>query len=698
MQEEAKHIESLSPEVQDVMRNLISAIRAVKLYPPNNPVYSQSVKKSYESLDHFLETTPEYHVGVQKTFFSYLHTPVGKDTQLNRAIAQDLFAKGIREIVFSDGVTEDELLEFYRALALSTEEMAMKSGIASILWEKSASHIRITEAGLDEIITAKAAGGREDKSHAKTPSGASSPSTAKKNEQSSRRTLVLGDLMADPASFGAGMIERAMQTRAENESVEDRLFALYQEAGRKIQEEHPDQGDVLFEGLAKSVISLEPSYRDGLVAGKLYGGLDSETVREQKDELEKQIPNEIHEILAGRFSNAWDVKQVATLLKKSSKKKTTSPPPPPTAPADLEVIPIPPDIVEIARDLADYTSEELEAIKIMGHVGMEPDIIEAAVRTLIFLLSLVKNPRRATPEEKELNFFSGVVRQLEDMLSYILVKKDYDLAALIIRAFHMPVDPAFKPRMTEALKKTSTKPIIAAAIFEMRNHLKGSPEYQSAYTYLSTLAREATETLLELLAEENDRTARIFLLDIVKDLAKNQLTLLGERLSDGRWYVVRNIVSILGESHADQAIGYFYKVMNHKDVRIRQEVIKGLIAIGGKKSAGLLAKFLKDRDINAQMMAIRGFAEIKGIDAEEAKPLVEFLQDRSLNRRDQALTLEAINTLGMTGGPEAAEFLKRYTRIRWWRSRKLQMELRTAALGSMEKIERRQDDGGSGKR
>jgi HEAT repeat protein len=698
MQEEAKHIESLSPEVQDVMRNLVSAIRAVKLYPPNNPVYSQSVKKSYEALDHFLETTPEYHVGVQKTYFSYLHTPVGKDTQLNRAIAQDLFAKGIREIVFSDGVTEDELLEFYRALALSLEEMAMKSGIASILWEKSASHIRVTEAGLDEIITAKAAGGRQDKPLAKTPSGAPVPSTAKKDMQLSRRTLILGDLMADPAAFGAGMIERAMQTRAENESVEDRLFALYQDAGRKIQEEHPDQSDTLFEGLAKSVISLEPPYRDGLVAGKLYGGLDSETVREQKDELEKQVPNEIHEILAGRFSNAWNVKQVAALLKKSSAKKTASPPPPPTAPADLEVIPISQDIIEIARDMADYTSEELEAIKIMGQVGMEPDIIEAAVRTLIFLLSLVKNPRRSAPEEKELNFFSGVVRQLEDMLSYILVKKDYDLATLIIRAFHMPVDPAFKPRMTEALKRNSTKPIIAATISEMRSHSKGSPEYQSAYAYLSNLEREATETLLELLAEENDRTARIFLLDLVKDLGKNQLTLLAEHLSDGRWYVVRNIVSILGESHADQALGYLFKVMNHKDVRIRQEVIKGLITIGGKKSASLLTKFLKDRDIDTQMMAVRGFAELKGIDAEEAKPLVEYLQERSLNKRDQALTLEAINTLGMIGGPEAAGFLKGYTRIRWWRSRKLQKELRTAALGSMEKIERRQDDGGSGTR
>jgi HEAT repeat protein len=390
------------------------------------------------------------------------------------------------------------------------------------------------------------------------------------------------------------------------------------------------------------------------------------------------------------------MKHVAALLKKSSTKKI-APPSPPPSPADLEVVPISQDTIQIARDLAEYTPEEMEAIKIMSEAGMETDIIEASLRTLIFLLSLVKNPRRSASEEKEISLFSGVVHQLEDMLGYLLTKKDYDLAALIIRAFHMPVDPAFKPLMTEAVKKTASKPVIAATIADMRNYPKGSAEYLSAYSYLSALEREAAEILLELLAEEKDRSARIFLLDLVKDLGKNYITLLGERLSDDRWYFVRNIVSILGESQTDQALAYLLKVMNHKDVRIRQEVVKGLITIGGKKAAGLLVKFLKDRNADIQMMAVRGLAEFKGIDAEEVKSLVAFLKDRSLSKKEQALTLEAIKTLGVIGGSDEREFLNGYTRIRWWRSRKLQRELRAEALGAMVKIKRRQNDGGSAK-
>jgi HEAT repeat protein len=697
MQDEVKNLESVPPEVQDVMRSLIAGIRAVKLYPPNNPVYSQAVKKSYEVLDHFLKTAPEYPVGVLKTYFTYLHTPVGKDAQLNRAIAQDLFAKGVRKIVFSDGVTEDELLELYRALALSPEDMAMKSGIASILWEKGATHINVTEAGLDEVITTQTEGGWEAPAYAETPAGVLDPSTAKKEIAFAGRTLVLGDLVTDPAGFGAGMVELAQQTRGEHESTEDRLFALYHEAGRKIREERPDQSDTLFEGLAKSVLSLEPPYREGLIAGKLYAEMDSETVNEQKVELEEQVPNELHEILTGRFSNAWTVQQVTALLKKTSAKKIT-PPSPPTSPASLDAVPVPRDLLEIVKDLAEYTPEEMEELKTMSEVGMESDIIEAAVRTLIFLLPLVKNPDRSAPKEKEINLFSGVVHQLEDMLGYLLKKKDYDLAALIVRVFHMPVDPVFKPRMTEAIKKTASRAAIATTISDLQKFSKGSPEYVSAYSYLSTLEREATEVLLEILAEETDRSARVFLLDLLKDLGKNQLALIGDRLSDDRWYVVRNIVSILGESKTNQAIAFLQKAADHKDVRIRQEVIKGLISIGGKKAAGLLAKFLNDKDAEIQLMAIRGLTESEGVGAEEAKPLVAFLEDLPLKMKEREFTIEAIKALAKIGGPDAGESLKRYTRIRWWKPRKLQVELRAAALWAMEEIKRREGDGGRARR
>jgi HEAT repeat protein len=697
MQKDVKPDETLSSEIQDVMKFLIAAIRIVRIYPPNNPLYAQSIKKSYEVLADYLETSPDYCVGVQKTYFTYERTPVGKDSQVNRPIAQDLFAKGIREVVFSTEIAEAELLALCRGLALSPEELAMRSGISTILWEKGSTHIKVTEAGLDEVITTKTEGGWENTKDPGDVTDASGVFKAKKQVSFTGKTLVLGDVKTDPEGFGASMVAFAMRTRAEHESVEDRLFNLYQQAGHKVRKDHGHESDVMFEGLAKSILALEPPYREGLIAGKLYGDLDAEIAGAEEADTERQLPSALHEIQTGRFSNAWTVQQVVTLLKRTASKKITPATPPPS-PTELQAVPIPGDLIEIAHSLEKEDPEQIEALKAISGAGMESDIIEAAVRTLISLIPLVKNPLRAGAAEKELGLFSGIVRQLEDLLSYLLKNNNYSLATIIIKGLHMPVDPEFKPRMAEALKKTATKPIVKATITDMRRHPKGSPEYQSAYAYLSTLDQKATEALLDLLAEEDDRETRIYLLDLMKDFGKNQIVLLGENLADKRWYVVRNIVTILGESKTDQAIALLRKAADHKDIRIRQEVIKALISTGGKKAAGVLAKFLRDQDASIQLTAIGAFAELPGVGAEEAKPLVDFLEGRSLKKKDHEFTLAAIKTLGKVGGRDAVVFLEGYTRIRWWRSRQLQTERRAASLRSIEEIKGRRGDVGRAKR
>ncbi len=698
MLKETGQQEALSPEIQEVMRSLITAIKVVKLYPPNNPIYSQSVSKSYALLAGFLATAPEYRVGVNKTFFTYHATPLSRDAELNKAIAQDLFAKEVREIVFSEGIVEGELMVLLKALALSPEEMAVKSGISSILWEYGATHIKVVESGLDEVITAKAELGWDRKPTAESSADAGGASREKNASLFAGRTLVLGNLIADPEGFGASMLELARKTRGVHESVEDRLYSLYQEAGKKIRQDHPDQSDKMFEGLAQSVLSLEERVQENLVAGKLYADLDVELAGERIADAAEQVPNTLQELQAGRFSHEWNVQHVAALLKRTPGKKSAPPAAAPD-PAAFVVTPVPVDITgQIAPDLADYTQEEMEALKAMSGVGMESDIIQAAVRTLIFLIPLVKNPHRSASAQKEIKLFSGVVRQLEELLGYLQKKKDYELAAVIIRAFHSTVDPVFKPRMNEALKKTASKSAVTDMVAEMRAHPPESAEYNAAYLYLKILDRAGTSLLLDLLAAEEARDARLFLIEILKDLGKNQVALIGEQLSDRRWYVVRNAVRLLGDTGTDQAIAYLHKVADHKDVRIRDEIIHALLNIGGRKAAGLLARFLKDKDEGIQVLALRGIGKLQGLGDTEARYVMDYAELRPLKQREIEHTLEAIAVLGQIGGGESAEFLARYTRVRWWKPRKLQEELRDAALVAIKAINRRLADAGKAER
>jgi hypothetical protein len=696
MQEETKRQDNSPPEAYDVMRAIVTAIRIVKLYPPNNPVYYQTVKEAYEMLSRFLEINPKYYFGVQQNVFTCENNPVGKDTEANKAIAHDLFTKGIRNITFCQGVTEKGILDLFQALALQTKEMAMQSGISSILWEKGASNIIVTEAGLDEIITETAENASEKMSgrtiHDKETDSSSQP----KAKAFIGSTLVLDDLLTDPAGFGTAMVDFAKETKKENETLEDRLLMLYREAIRKILEEHPDQSDALFIKLAESAISLEQPIRDAFIAGKLYPVFDSENIEKQKIKIEEQIPNVFYEIVTGRFSNSWKVEQVSELLKILATKEVPMFASASSSPSDLSTISLSSDIEEIAKEMAHYTAEEKESLKSISSECAESVIIETEIRVLISMIPLIKSPHHDTPDSKEISSFSVVIHQLEDMLTYLLKKKDYERVSLITNAFNTPVDPAFKPRMLEAMRKTSSEAFITSTIAELQKYDKGSPEYISAYSYLSTMEQETTGLLLEMLANETDNKSRTFIIDLLKDIGKNQIALLSEHLSDSRPSFVRDIINIICETQGDQAITYLQKAMGHKNVKIRQEVIRGLISVGGSEAAGLLAKFLKDGEEAVQLTAIRGFAEIKRIRVEDTKPLITFLSDR--NKKEQGIILEAIKALEKAGGPAAEETLKGFTHIKWWKSRKNQVELKDAALRAIAKIKRRQTSGGSTKR
>ncbi len=691
MPEEIQQPDVISPEIQEVMRNLVAAIRAVKLYPPNNPIYAQSVHKAFESLDAHLRTGADFTVGVQKTNFLYEDTPVGKETQINRSIAQDLFAKGIREVVFLPGLGEDELVAFCQALALMPEEMAMQSGIVSILWERSVTHIKVTEAMLEEVVATDAKG---KSSHAPDePAVRLDTSIAGKELHFKGRTLVLGEMMEDSKAFSSKMLEIAQQTIEEGQTVEDRLYELYQEAGQSFRQENAEDQEALFRGLAKSVLEMDDQFRDKFISSKLYAHLDAQKLREEYDGTEKPVPEELHEIVSGRFSKEWSVQQVASLLKKSSRQQRE--PKAPSVPlSQVEATAISEETIAVAQELTEYTADEMEALRAMGEVGTESDITEAAVRTLIFLLPMVRNEHRPGPPDKEQSLFAGVVHQLETMLDYLLKKKEYDLATLIVRAFHLPLDNAFRPRLQEAIAHASSRGIIGAIVTDIRKSQKGSPAYRAAYAYLSVLGQEATTVLLEALAVEQDRAIRRYLLDILKELGRNQISMIGQRVSDGSWYVVRNVVNILAESRSEEALVYLEKAMGHKQIQIRHEVIKGLIAIGGGKAAELLARFLKDKDFDIQLQTLRGMSVIHGAGTDEARVVQDFLSVRHLNRKENELSVEGIRSLAKIGDAGSVVFLKRYSKRRWWKSRKLQEELRSAAMTASDAIQRRLEDGG----
>lgn len=690
MQDREHTDETVPAEVQEIVRDILSAVRAVKLYPSNNPVYSQAVAKSYKNLERFLQGARELRIGVQKAAFIYGHAPLNKDSRLSAATAGDLFSRGIREMAFIRGVAVDELLAFYTIIALPMEECRQRGGVKTLLWDRGASHIVIKEADLEGIH--EGTQGYDDKTGGIVRDGERTEYLDRhlkdKEIDIHGKKVMLTDLTRDPASFGNLAAQLACQSGETKEEQEKYLLDVYREVGRQVLQKSYEQRKPLFQALASSIFSIDAGVRDRLISRRLYPELDRQSLRERLSETKDQVPHSLHEITSARFSQSWTVPQVSALLEKVSSAASAAAAGPHTRGK------LPDDLPSIARELSEYTPEEMEALKRLSESGQEEEMLTATVATLIQLLPATQHPLSSMSSESALTTFSKIVSLLEDMLFLLLDRNDYRMAATVLLSFRMQVAPEFRQRFTAAIKKAGDKKRIHGLVRALRTIPKDSADYQAIVSYISLLDREATPVLLEMLAEEDDRVVRKLLLQILKDLGKNQIAFMGEHLSDERWYFVRNIVSILGESRKEEAVAYLSTVAGHKNFQIRQEVVRALTMIGGKKAVDLLLRFLKDRDVDIRFMAIRGLCDPASSGAKAEQALMECLKKGSARLRGPELKYEAVETLGKIGSRDVLPFLAKFTRVRWWKARKPQEELRAVAQKAIREIERRHGNAG----
>ena len=260
MQGKDRSIENAPLAVQELIRGIVSAIRAVRLYPPNNPVYAQTIAKSYKLIEGYLRTSPEFCVTVHKTGLLYNQILVDRDAQLSKSISDDLYAKGVREITITGGLSEQELRDGYSVLALSHEEVKQKGSTASLLWERGVAHMKVKEASLDEIVRGEHTG--HGAPAARGDHGASVVNLQEllkgKKIDLHGKKVMLDYISGDPAGFGQAALEMAREAGETRELQEGRLFEIYRETGRQMLQTAYEQRELLFDALARS---LFPSTR-----------------------------------------------------------------------------------------------------------------------------------------------------------------------------------------------------------------------------------------------------------------------------------------------------------------------------------------------------------------------------------------------------------------------------------------------------
>jgi HEAT repeat protein len=202
--------------------------------------------------------------------------------------------------------------------------------------------------------------------------------------------------------------------------------------------------------------------------------------------------------------------------------------------------------------------------------------------------------------------------------------------------------------------------------------------------YLQLLQKNAIKPLVKLLGElKNSKTRRICC-DALAEIGKNAIEVFTPFVDDRRWYLVRNIIYILGRIGKEQSLPYIQKAFNHEDIRVRREAIQALGLIGGPKAIGLLVKSLTDNDVRIRCMAAINLG--KGGKKTGLIPLLEVVQSKDFYKREPAEIKAFFNAIGMVGSNEAVPVLQQLLERKSWFGRGKTDEIRLGAANAMAMI------------
>lgn len=699
--------------VERFVKQLLVAFKAAKLYPPASDIPRESAADVLVHLRALLQERSGLRFQVTRDGFVHDGLPVLHGNPAFEHFAREFYNRHLAEVRFHAGVTEKEVIDFLRTLQGAPEEIDAAGGFEQRLWDQQVDNITV-KAVATKVVDTGSGGGAPALADGEAwppPDERIEEIIGSGHQVGPRDQRMLARFLASPP-----LVARYLRDLASSDSagqplsgyVAGRITALARVVMNELAEDQPE----LFRSIAEGVLGLEPELRgevlaerllpesrmDEAVAGVLHQmelgelcqalaeGMGTDAI--SRDGLARAIRN----LAAISLQPKEEVFEAARLALKGSgfDEGTVAGVLEGAAPVELKVEERPAangqdpiesiirltDLAPVAEESTDPAVSELRA---EVRDGISDGDILLAVVTL------------ATAERRPQQF-AALMSMIEDGLGLLLEWGEYiDAAdaAEALTALHddETLDEGQRHRVLVALEAMTGPKYMRQVSAAMRIHSAGTLEHEACRRLLGTLGNHTIGPLLEVLADEPDMAARKALVDTISGIAAGHVGVLAERITDSRWYFVRNVVSILGSTRAPEALTHLNRTLRHPDARVRRETIRALSGIRERMAEEMLAATLADSDAQNVGLAARYLGTIGSRGAVTA--LAAVARGEGSGNREIGPRVEAIEALGRVGGPDAVATLRELQRerggiMRAGRNR----EIRAAAAAALAEIER----------
>ncbi len=704
-----------APEpVELFVKRLLVTYKAVKLYPPSSHIPRETANDAVTALKRVMRDRSDLRLSVTKSALVYEFLPALPGHAAYEEFAREFYARGLAEVRFHTGVSANDLVQFLATLAEPVGDITAGGGFEARLWERQVDTVTVREAST-KIVDVGATEAEEQ-----TVAGEPWPPSPARIDE-----ILEGAFGARPRDQrllvrfmqSARLLSNYLQETAHGRGAEvslGRLASVVTEMARTAAGELAEDQPALMRSIAESIMGLDPDTRRRLLAEKLLAEARVDEavagVLRQLDlsDVCRALVEGAAEDELGKEGLARALRNLAAISAGSRDSVLTSAA---DAMRDAGVAAdivqdvvgrVAPTRIEVAASAAPSGAERLDSVLRLVDLapsgartmheedGGELTELRAEARrgvsdgdvvaSLVSLLSLDRRP----------DVFGSIMALVEDSAGLLVEWGEYEIAgdvasALMALAETDEIDDGQRARVRAALTALASTESMRRVNAAMRVHADDSPEHRACVRLLKILGENTIEPMLEVLADEPDMGARKALVDLLSSLAPQHITTLGSHVADPRWYVVRNVVSILGKTRSSAALPALGRTLRHGDARVRRETIRALAGIHDRLAEEMLVAALSDDDEQNVRLAARylGVAGVRGA----VGALGQVARGDGRGNREPGPRVEAIEALGRIGGDDARRVLDELGRqrsiIRGARAREIRAAAE-AALRSME--------------
>jgi len=132
-------------KVIDLLKTFSSTLRKIPLYPPTHPMVKDSIIKLYFELEGLVRLYGEFSIDVFENNILICGEPIIEAGTIGKELMSDFKKITLEGVKFLQGLTDLEVENFLKTLALKPEAIKEKGGLKNIISEKNIKHIVLSE-------------------------------------------------------------------------------------------------------------------------------------------------------------------------------------------------------------------------------------------------------------------------------------------------------------------------------------------------------------------------------------------------------------------------------------------------------------------------------------------------------------------------------------------------------------------------